>query len=261
MHNMSVIEPIIKSKDFRRIPFESPILVAHQPEFLPWLGFVSKAAMGDIFVLLDSVDFRKEYFQNRNKIRMNSQKGWQWLTVPVARAKTHSCKICEACIERGRWITKHLRAIEQSYSKTQYFSEIYPELQAIYDYKGNNLSEFNTKFIRFALRMFKIQVPIYRTSEMVRSGYDISGEKTDIVISMCQAVSARTFVAGQFGKTYLEIEKFRKLNIKLVFQSFTHPVYKQIHGGFVENMSYIDLLFNHGPDSVNILGKSAYDQS
>jgi len=258
---MSAIEPIMKSKDFRRIPFKSPILVAHQPEFLPWLGFVSKAAMGDVFVLLDSVDFRKEYFQNRNKIRMNSEKGWQWLTVPVVRAKTHTYKICDVCVERGRWITKHLRAIEQSYSKAQYFSKIYPELQAIYGYQGNNLSEFNTKFIQFAFRMFKIQVPIYRTSDMMKSGYDINGEKTDIVISMCQAVSARTFVAGQFGRTYLETEKFKKLNIELVFQSFRHPVYEQIQGGFVPNMSYIDLLFNHGPDSISILGKSSYDQA
>jgi hypothetical protein len=256
---MNSIEPVTQSNDFRRIPFESPILVAHQPEFLPWLGFVSKAAMGDLFILLDSVDFRKEYFQNRNRIRVNSENGWQWLTVPVVKAKQHTCKISDVCIEKGRWVKKHLRAIEQAYSRTPYFPEIYPRLKEMYGYQGNSLSEFNTHFIELAFRMFKIPVPIYRTSEMIQSNYDITGEKTDIVLSMCRAVSARTFVAGQFGKDYLVRTRFEELGIKLVFQSFEHPTYQQIQGDFVPNMAFVDLLFNHGPDSISILGKSDYE--
>ena len=258
---MHIAQNIPKSADHRRIPFEYPILVAHQPEFLPWLGFISKAAMGDVVILLDSVDFRKEYFQNRNKIRTFSEKGWQWLTVPVVGAKKHVYKISDARIDSGKWEKKHLMSIEQAYSKTKYFALIFPRLKQIYDSRPDGLSDFNQSIILFAYEMFNIDIPILRTSDMLTSNYDIHGRKTDIVISMCRSVGAKTFVAGQFGKDYLEREKFEKHNIRLVFQSFEHPVYEQLHGDFIPNMAFIDLLFNHGPGAISILGKSGCEQS
>jgi hypothetical protein len=121
------------SKDSRRIPFEGPILVAHQPEFLPWLGFISKAAMGDIYLLLDSVDFRKRNWQHRNKIRIKSNQGWIWLIIPLVRASLHrqQSSISNVKITKGPWVEEHLRAIKFSYSRAPYFSDIYGELDKI----------------------------------------------------------------------------------------------------------------------------------
>ena len=85
-----ILEPIKieKSNDLRRHDFSELILVAHQPEFLPWLGYISKATMGDVFFILDTVQFQKEVVANRNKIRIKNQQGWQWLTIPVEDAKS-----------------------------------------------------------------------------------------------------------------------------------------------------------------------------
>ena len=247
------------SQDLRRIPCEGPILVAHQPEFLPWLGFISKAAMGDIYLLLDSVQFRKQYFQHRNKIRIKSGPGWKWLIVPLVRETIDRDKsISDADVCGSSWKEEHLRSIEIAYSKAAHFADIFPALEKIYGYQGNSLSEFNTLIIKYAFQMFDINIPVMRTSDMIQSGHKIRGHKTDLVLSMCHAVGAKTFVSGPFGKAYLDKDQFRSNDINLVFQSFNHPTYSQLHGGFIASMSFIDLLFNHGPKSIEILGESRW---
>jgi hypothetical protein len=257
---MKSINSITHSQELRRIPFERPILAAHQPEFLPWLGFISKAAMGDIFLLLDSVQYEKQNWQNRNKIRTRYDCGWKWLIIPLIRESTsREKKISDARMARGSWREEHLRAIKNSYSKAPFFSETFNQLEKSYQYDGDSLSEFNASLIQYAFRMFQIDAPVYRTSDLISSGYSICGRKTDIILSMCQAVGARTYVSGPFGKGYLDTEIFRLNNINLVFQSFDHPVYPQIHGEFIPCMSFIDLLFNHGPKSIEILGKPNWE--
>jgi hypothetical protein len=120
---------IQKSKDPRRINLDGPILVAHQPEFLPWTSYISKATMGDVYFIVDTVQFMKEGFQNRNKIRTNTGKGWQWLTIPVLLAKKKFTNLSEIKInDKIKWKRKHLNAIKYSYGKTSYFNEIYPDL-------------------------------------------------------------------------------------------------------------------------------------
>jgi hypothetical protein len=254
------LDTIQMSQDSRRIPFDAPILVAHQPEFLPWLGFVSKAAMGDVYLLLDSVQFRKQYFQNRNKIRAKADPGWKWLIIPLVRDTIERDKhISDARISGTGWIEEHLRSIRLSYSQAPCFAEIFPSIEKIYAYNGDNLSDFNTLIIKYAFEMFGIRVPVLRTSELIRSGHKIEGYKTDLIISMCQAMGARTFVSGPFGKEYLDREQFKSKNINLVFQSFHHPTYRQVHGEFMSCMSFIDLLFNYGPGSAEILGQSEWE--
>ena len=80
---------IIQSQDPRRLPLEGKILVAHQPECMPWLGNISKAAMGDVYFILDTVQFVKEHWQSRNKIRIHGVRGWQWLSIPLKDVNKH----------------------------------------------------------------------------------------------------------------------------------------------------------------------------
>lgn len=255
------METFIPSIDSRRIAFDPPILVAHQPEFLPWLGFVSKATMGDVYIILDSVQFRKRYFQHRNKIRIKSEQGWMWLILPLNRAsiKEGDKIISKIEIIGGNWPEEHLRAIKLSYANSPYFQEIYDDLCNIYAKPESKLTDFNTEIIKYAFKKFDIKIPVLRTSDLINSGYKIKGQKTELILSMCHAVGAKTFVSGPFGKTYLDFDAFKKDNISLVFHSFDHPKYTQIHGSFIPYMSFIDLLFNHGTDSIELLGKPGWD--
>ena len=255
---MSKSIKIQKSDDSRRIDLHEPILVAHQPEFLPWISYISKATMGDVYFIVDTVQFRKEGFQNRNKIRIKNEPGWQWLTIPVLLAKKKLTNLSDVKINyREKWQRKHLSAIKYSYGNTPYFNEIYPELEKIYsDFDGEFLVEFVVSIIKYAFNKFNIDIPVYRTSDLKKLGHNLEGEKSELAINMCKVVQAKSFVFGQYGRQYIEKEKFFQNNIKFVFQKFEHPTYSQIHGEFIPQMSFIDLLFNHGEKSIDILKKS-----
>jgi len=246
---------IKKSDDFRRYSFSDLILVAHQPEFLPWLGFISKASMGDAFFILDTVQFRKEGATNRNKIRIKNGQGWQWLTIPVEYAKSKIMNLSEVKISNSEdWKKKHLQSIKFSYGKSPYFKQIFDEIENIYySNSEEKLIDFVIKFIMYSFDKFKINTPVFRTSELQKKGYDVSGSKTDLILNLCKIMDAKLFVFGQHGKKYLEKDKFYEKNIKFTFQDFKHPKYNQIHGEFLPEMSCIDLLFNYGDNAHDIL--------
>jgi len=249
-----------KSTDTRRADLPFPILVAHQPEFLPWLGNISKATIGDVYFILDTVQYCKELFQNRNKIRIKGGDGWHWLIIPIKGGRKKLMNWQEVIIDNSQsWKRKHLNSIKMSYSRSPYFNQIYNEIKSIYDgFTGNKLIDFLIEFIKYAHLKFKVNIPIYKTSDLIRLGYDISGSKSDLILNMCKVVNAKTFIFGAQGRDYIEKDKFNQVEYR--FQNFNHPTYKQIHGDFMSHMSFIDLLFNYGDNSVNILNKSQYDK-
>ena len=249
-----------KSTDTRRADLPFPILVAHQPEFLPWLGNISKATMGDIYFILDTVQYCKELFQNRNKIRIKGEDGWHWLIIPIKGGRKKLMNWQEVIIDNSQpWKRKHLNSIKMSYSRSPYFNQIYNEIKTIYDnFTGNKLIDFLTEFIKYAHVKFKVNIPVYKTSDLIKLGYNINGNKSDLILNMCKAVNAKTFIFGAQGRDYIEKNKFNQVEYR--FQNYNHPTYKQIHGDFVSHMSFIDILFNHGDNSVNILNKSQYDK-
>lgn len=114
------------------------------------------------------------------------------------------------------------------------------------------------QFIMYAFNKFQIKVPVYRTSKLIKQGFNISGEKSNLIVNMCKVVNAEVYVFGQDGRNYVDRKVFYNNNIKFIFQNFAHPVYNQIQGNFVSYMSFLDLLFNYGPKSIEVLGKSNY---
>jgi len=248
------------SNDLRRLQIDGCILSAHQPEFLPWLGYISKASMADVYFILDHIQFGKELFQNRNKIRIKSDRGWQWLTVPVRNTKKHLINWKDVKIDNTQnWKQKHLNSIKYSYSKTKYFDKIYNEIEKIYLKKYTFMIDLNTVFMKYAFKQFDINIPIYKTSELIAQGYNIKGQKSDLIINLCKIVNAKTFIFGSYGRDYIEKEKFVKNNIVYLFQNFEHPVYKQYHGNMISNMCFLDYLFNCGTKEVNFKLKSTGD--
>jgi hypothetical protein len=250
-----------KSLDKRRAEMPFPVLSAHQPEFMPWLGNLSKAAMGDVYFVLDNVQYCKELFQNRNKIRIKSNEGWQWLTIPILGAKKKLMNWQDVKIDNSKnWKRKHLNSIRMSYSKSKHFSEIYPEIESLYEnFDGDKLIDFLMLVMKYAHKKFDISIPVYRVSEVMEMGHDITGQKSDLIINMCKSVNAKSFIFGVLGRDYVETDKFDKNDIQIAFQNFQHPKYDQMHGDFVSHMSFIDLLFNYGKDSIDILNKSKFD--
>mgnify|MGYP001384580567 FL=1 len=211
----------------------------HQPEYLPWLGFFKKMMNVELFVFLDDVQFRKKGWQNRNRIRIND--GTTLLSIPV---HTHSYpKINEVTIDNEKnWSIRHKKSILYNYARAPYFDEIKDFIESIFEKKFQYLVDLNTEIIKFIMNELEIKSKIVFSSEL-----EISKKGSDRVLDICKAVGADHYITGTFwAESNLRVEEFKKSNIDVEFQKFQHPIYKQIHGEFIPEMSIIDLLFNEG---------------
>jgi hypothetical protein len=225
------------------------ILTAHQPLFLPYLGHFAKIAESDVFVYLDTVSYSKWSWNSRNKIR--TPDGWLWLVVPVLTHGHHNQTLNQIKIDNSqKWRKKHIKAIEMSYSKAPYFETYIDFFRDIYEKEWTHLSDFNEKLIHFFIKELGIDVEFVKASSLP---FSLEGEKSDLVLDLCKKMKADVFIFGETGKTYAKVEDFESSGIKIIFQDYKHPKYTQVHENFVPNMSIIDLLFNCGPKSLEIL--------
>lgn len=223
------------------------IVTIHQPEHLPWLGFIHKAAQADCLVILDNVQFRKNYFQNRNKVRTAS--GFSWVTVPVQKSSLNSL-INEIKIDnKHRWREKCWKTIYYSYVKASFFENYSNLFESIYFKNWDYLAELNLEIIQNLLKFFDVKTELVIASHIG----DISGKSDDLLLSICKKLGAGEYVSGISGKDYLDVEKFEQAGIKVSFQEFYHPIYQQCHEPFMPCMSSMDLLFNYGDKAKDVL--------
>ncbi|MGB2961856.1 MAG: WbqC family protein [Candidatus Omnitrophota bacterium] len=217
----------------------------HQPQYLPWLGFFDKMDRADVFVLLDDVQYKKNEWQNRNKIR--NVEGWQWLTVPVLHE--FGQKISEVKIDNEKnWKDKHLKSLELNYSRAPYFEKHFSFFRESFSREWGSLADLNVHFIRFLKNTLGIKTEI-----LVSSALGIKSEKTERLVEICMFLKADTYLSGAGGTDYLDEGRFYQSGIELEFQGYFHPEYKQVFEGFYPYMSVVDLLFNHGDNSLNII--------
>ncbi len=223
------------------------ILSCHQPHYLPWLGYFDKIDKSDVFIFLDNVQYKKRELQNRNRIR--TSRGWKWLTVPVITKKLFLQRIKDVQIDNSRdWQESHLGQIKASYSKSDHFEEYEDFFIRAYSQNWQKLIDLNVCIISYILGKLGIKKKIYFESQL---GFQAEG--TQRIIKICKALGADTYLSGVGGKNYLDERRFKEENIELIYQDFRHPEYKQRFDPFIINMSIIDLLFNHGKESLNIL--------
>jgi len=224
------------------------ILTAHQPSYLPWLGLFSKINSSDTFVYLDTVQYSKWDWSSRNKIR--NQKSWMWLTVPVLTQGKNNQLFTEVKIDnKYRWARKHWTSISMNYARAPFFSLYENFFNDVYTTEWNYLSELNEHITKFLIESLGIKTKFVKASTSLQ----LEGHKSALVLDMCMKMNAKTIIFGGEGKNYAEVEDFESAGIKPIFQEYEHPVYPQIHGEFIPNMSVIDLLFNCGPKSLDVL--------
>ncbi|MBI3090246.1 MAG: WbqC family protein [Candidatus Tectomicrobia bacterium] len=229
------------------------IVAIHQPEYLPWLGFLEKAWQADLLVLLDTVPFSKGGFQNRNRIR--TAQGWSWLTVPVLTRGGFGQLIREVPIDNRaspRWREKTWRSIEQAYARAPYFPASAAALADIYAASWERLAALNFCLIRVLFAAFGL-----RTRLALASAEGLAGRKETLLLDICRRFGATTYLSGVGGRGYLDESSFQQAGIEVRYQEFHHPIYRQCFEPFEPAMSAIDLLFNYGPQSLDLLTSTA----
>ncbi|MBN1871183.1 MAG: WbqC family protein [Candidatus Omnitrophica bacterium] len=223
----------------------------HQPQYLPWLGYFHKIFSSDVFVFLDDVQYKKREFQNRNKIKNGDD--WMWLTVPVVGNEDPYPNLSDVFIDNEQdWQRRHWRAIYLNYKHAPYFKDHCDFFENVYNSKWDRLNDLNMALIKYIDSSLGIEKPVYLSSE-----FKLDTVKTQRIIDICKALKADTYLSGLGGKDYLEEDRLAESSIRLEYQDFHHPVYKQLNmkdkDSFIPCLSTIDLLFNHGPESIDIL--------
>jgi hypothetical protein len=217
----------------------------HQPQYLPWLGYLDKLDAADVFIVLDTVQFRKHEWQNRNRIR--TKDGWQWLTVPVIDRFPERIDQVET---NGRidWQRKHAQALKLHYGKAAHWDFAGPDVLAVLEKPWGRLSELNVALIDLLAQKLGIATP-----RLLASRLSAREEPTDRLIDLCHAVGGTVYLAGRQGPAYMELERFREAGIEVQVQDYRHPEYVQRYAPFVSHLSVIDLLANQGPGSLDII--------
>ncbi len=223
------------------------ILSAHQPAYLPWLGYFDKIARADVFVYLDTVQFEKGSFIYRNQIK--APHGVIWLTIPIKKKGYMNGSLRTTEINESLpWRTKHLKLIEVHYRKAPHFDEFYPKIEALLSIPESNLADYCYHQLRFWLDELGIDTRVVRSSEL-----PVSSAKSDLNLDLCQFFGAQQYLSGAQGRAYLIEKDFSNAGIEIEYQDFQSPIYPQLWGTFVPNMSVVDLLFNVSPQSFEVL--------
>jgi hypothetical protein len=222
-------------------------VVILQPGYLPWLGFFDQMCKSDVFVMYDDVQFDKHGWRNRNRIK--TPQGAQWLTVPVL-TKGYGKQLNKDVLVNNadRWSSKHLGALKQNYSKAPFFRSYIGFFEQIYARRWKYLMDLNMTVIRGLMRELGLERKIVFSSDL-----GIAGGRTDRLVGICTKLGAQTFLEGDAGQAYLDESLFRLNHIEVEFQGYKHPVYRQLYGDFASHLSVVDLLLNHGSESLKII--------
>jgi hypothetical protein len=227
------------------------ILTAHQPVYLPWLGLFNKIAQADDFVSFNQVQYQPKSYNSRNKIKLNGKA--HYLTVPVFRKNFLNKTISEIEINNTtRWNVKHLGTIKQAYNKTPYYSRYIDFFEDTYNQEWNMLTELNEYMLLWFLDVLGIKVNYHNAKD-----WNFQGNKSELVLDMCNQLGAKDYIFGSQGMGYADVSSFKKCNVNVSFQDYSHPIYPQFGNEFIPYLSIIDLLFNCGDDSLSyIMGRS-----
>jgi len=221
------------------------LVTIHQPNYMPWPGFFHKWMTSDVFVILDTVQYHKNEWQNRNRIK--TVQGACWLTVPVHYRFPQ--RIVEVTIADTPWARKHCGTIEQAYAKAPYFDAYWPEILRLLQQTWSNLADMNTALIRLLGGFVGCRAPLYRSSEM-----DVDEEDPSMrLVRLTRALGGDGYLSGQEGRHYLDTGCFPEHGVDLWFQRVEPPVYPQLHGEFIPYLSVLDLLFNVGPEAARVI--------
>jgi hypothetical protein len=217
------------------------ILTAHQPTYLPWLGTFHKILLADVFCFFDIAQYQKKEWDNRNKIYTHN--GELMLSVPTRSKKHFDKTVGEIEINnQTNWAEKHYKSIFLSYKKHPFFENHRSFLEDMYiNQQWDRLVDLNVYFYKYILKLLDKDIPIVMASD-----YDFQGQKSDLVLDMCQKLEASVYIFGGEGENYANKESFKSANIDLIFQKYNYPTYTQYRNkkNFTSHLSILDLIMN-----------------
>ncbi len=226
-----------------------------QPTYLPWMGYFDLMDQVDCFVILDSVQFERRSWQQRNRIK--TPRGLEWLTVPVSfhlspGPQIEGQRIQDVGIREPRFLQKQLRAIEHNYRASPHFDLYFPQLRELLtiDHDHFALVDLNLRLIEWLCRALGIEPKMVRSSALGEPG-----KRCELLVNLCRRLQADFYFSALGSAVYLvdELALFSDAGIQVSFQNYEHPHYRQLFPPFCPYASVLDLLFNEGDRSMEII--------
>jgi len=213
-----------------------------QSNYIPWKGYFEAIAQADVFVLYDCVQYSKNDWRNRNRIK--TANGLQWLSIPV-RQKSLQQRITDTEIAQANWAKKHWNSWQTHYAKAPFFKMYAPKIKALYLEEENRyLSQINKRFILWVLEELDIQTRVLESVHFNLEEQDPSLR----LIELLQKIEAQHYLSGPAAKAYINEQAFEAADIKLEYLNYgPYPTYNQLYPPFTDAVSILDLFFHLGP--------------
>jgi hypothetical protein len=214
-----------------------------QSNYIPWKGYFDIIHDVELFIFHDDLQYTKNDWRNRNRIK--TPKGTEWLTIPVGSREDR--RICDVEIPASDWAAKHWRILRQNYSKAPFFARYEPFFEDIYmGRRWTTLSELNQHLIRTIARDHLGITTEFGASQ----DYQVSGCKGDRLLRLLEQCGAGIYVSGPAAKDYIEPLRFEEAGIQLIWKDYEgYPEYPQFFPPFVHQVTILDLLFHVGPSA------------
>lgn len=224
------------------------IVSANRPYFCPFPGFFCRALSSDVMIVLDEVQFpRGTTWISRN--RFKNDQGTLWITVPVWKKGLGLQRISQVRIcNEGRWRHKHLETIKAAYANAPYLKDHIDFIAEIFSGRFEKLIDLNMAVIHYLMKNLQIGTKLTLLSEL-----GVKGKGTNLLVEICRAVGATTFLAQKQARKFLKPETFQDNGIELRYFPYAPPVYPQLRGNFLADLSTFDLIFNCGTVARDIL--------
>jgi len=213
-----------------------------QSNYIPWKGYFDLIHLVDEFILYDDVQYTKNDWRNRNRIK--TPDGLRWITIPIHYS--YRQKIKDTVISDSGWNRKHWKSICQYYSKARHFRNYKDVFEELYlNTNEKFLSLVNHKFLNIICDILDIKTKLTWSMD-----YRLTEGKTERLVDLCKQAGASEYLSGPSANAYLDEELFRSEGIALRYMDYSgYPEYHQLHGDFVHEVSVIDLIFNEGPEA------------
>jgi hypothetical protein len=222
-------------------------VVINQPAYLPWLGYFERVARADVFIFLDTVQYARREWQNRNRIKGSDDHPF-YLSVPIKSHKQKT-RLIDVSIanDHSDWRGDHLRSIYYSLGRSPYFPSYFPMFRDWLHLPWENLVDLTIAGVKLISDLLGLSPHFIRASEL-----NCTGRRTELLVNLCQNTQGNCYYSSVGAKRYMdgELNLFAEQGIRVIYQDWSHPTYPQCGKQFVSHLSSLDALFNVGPDVV-----------
>lgn len=217
------------------------IVVIHQPDFMPYLGFFDRLNKADIYVIFDNVQYVRSSRGWTSRDKIKTQKGERWITVGTKKAARDTAINRILLSEDFDWRDEHINLIRENYKNSPFYDEIIPYISELYSYKCEYMMDFNIESIKMLMKLFDIQIRFVMASDL-----QPEGKNNALIIDIMKRLGCKKYLSGVGARGYYVPELYEEAGIEVIWQNFAHPVYPQQFGAFIPYLSSIDMLFNCG---------------